>query len=99
MYKRQGLTLRQQPGGSYKISVRTTDKVDACAIAKRLGGGGHVRAAGCELMGNLDNAKAAVLALDGIAVVVNPANTTEDLTVDQIKGIYTGELTTWADVQ
>ena len=44
-------------------------------------------------------AKATVLALDGIAVVVNPANTTEDLTVDQIKGIYTGELTTWADVQ
>ena len=44
-------------------------------------------------------AKATVLALDGIAVVVNPANTTEDLTVDQIKGIYTGELTIWADVQ
>ena len=44
-------------------------------------------------------AKATVLALDGIAVVVNPANTTEDLTVDQIKGIYTGELTTWSDVQ
>lgn len=44
-------------------------------------------------------AQATVLALDGIAVVVNPANTTENLTVDQIKGIYTGELTTWADVQ
>ena len=44
-------------------------------------------------------AKATVLALDGIAVVVNPSNTTDDLTVDQIKGIYTGELTTWADVQ
>ena len=57
-----GLTLRQQPGGSYKISVRTTKHLDASAIAKRLGGGGHVRAAGCELMGNLDNAKAAILA-------------------------------------
>ena len=56
-----GLTLRQQPGGSYKISVRTTDEVDACAIAKRLGGGGHTRAAGCEISGNLDNAKHAVL--------------------------------------
>lgn len=44
-------------------------------------------------------AKATVLALDGIAVVVNPGNTTDDLTVDQIKGIYTGELTTWSDVQ
>ena len=40
-----------------------------------------------------------VLALDGIAVVVNPANTVEDLTVDQIKGIYTGELTVWSDLQ
>ena len=40
-----------------------------------------------------------VLAQDGIAVVVNPANSVEDLTVDQIKGIYTGELTVWSDVQ
>lgn len=40
-----------------------------------------------------------VLAQDGIAVVVNPANTVEDLTVDQIKGIYTGELTVWSDLQ
>lgn len=44
-------------------------------------------------------AVATVLALDGIAVVVNPANPVEDLTVDQIKGIYTGELTVWSDVQ
>ena len=44
-------------------------------------------------------AQATVLALDGIAVVVNPANSTDDLSVDQIKGIYTGELTIWADVQ
>ncbi len=57
-----GITLRQLPGASYKISIRTTDGVDACAIAKRLGGGGHARAAGCELEGNLENAKAAILA-------------------------------------
>ena len=57
-----GLTLRQQPGGSYRISVRTAKGVDACAIASRLGGGGHARAAGCELLGNLDNAKNAILA-------------------------------------
>ena len=44
-------------------------------------------------------AVATVLALDGIAVVVNPANPVEDLTVDQIKGIYTGELTVWSDLQ
>ena len=57
-----GLTLRQQPGGSVRISVRTVKGVDACAIAKRLGGGGHNRAAGCELEGNLENTKDAILA-------------------------------------
>ena len=57
-----GLTLRQQPGGSYRISVRTAKGVDACAIARRLGGGGHTRAAGCELLGDLENAKNAILA-------------------------------------
>ena len=44
-------------------------------------------------------AKATVLAKDGIAVIVSNDNPTDNLTVDQIKGIYTGELTTWADVQ
>ena len=46
-----------------------------------------------------DGAKATVLAKDGIAVIVSNDNPIENLTVDQIKGIYTGELTTWADVQ
>lgn len=44
-------------------------------------------------------AKATVLAKDGIAVIVSNDNPTDNMTVDQIKGIYTGELTTWADVQ
>lgn len=57
-----GITLRQLPSGSYKISVRTMPGVDACAICTRLGGGGHAMAAGCELMGGLDNAKQAILA-------------------------------------
>ena len=39
------------------------------------------------------------IALDGIAVVVNPANTVANLTMDQIKSIYIGETTDWADVQ
>ena len=59
---RVGVTLRQNPSGSYKVSIRTVKGVDACAIARRLGGGGHEQAAGCELEGNLENAKAAVLA-------------------------------------
>lgn len=57
-----GLTFRQQPGGSWRVSIRAARGVDACAIAQRLGGGGHLRAAGCELLGTLDNAKQAVLA-------------------------------------
>ena len=57
-----GITMRQQPAGSYKISVRTELGTDAAAIAAHLGGGGHKQAAGCELLGSLENAKAAVLA-------------------------------------
>ena len=56
-----GLTYRQQRDGSFRISVRTSGNIDACNIARRLGGGGHARAAGCEISGNLDNAKHAVL--------------------------------------
>ncbi len=56
-----GLTLRQQPSGSYRISIRTAKEVDACVIAKRLGGGGHSRAAGCELEGDLENTIEAIL--------------------------------------
>ena len=39
-----------------------------------------------------------VLAYDGIAVIVNPENTVEDLTVEQIAAIYTGEITNWSEV-
>ena len=46
-----------------------------------------------------EGATATVLAMDGIAVVVNPANTVADLSVDQIKSIYTGEATVWSDLQ
>ena len=56
-----GLTLRQQKDGSFKISVRTGHDTNACNIARRLGGGGHPRAAGCEISGNPDNAKHAIL--------------------------------------
>ncbi len=38
------------------------------------------------------------IAMDGIAVIVNKANTVEDLTSDQIKSIFTGETTDWADL-
>lgn len=36
------------------------------------------------------------IAIDGIAVVVNPENTADNLTKDQVKAIYIGGVTTWA---
>ena len=39
-----------------------------------------------------------VLAYDGIAVIVNPANTVEDLDIETIAKIYTGEITNWSAV-
>jgi len=38
------------------------------------------------------------VAIDGIAVVVNPANSVEALTIDQLGKIYRGEITNWKDV-
>ena len=39
-----------------------------------------------------------VLAYDGIAVIVNPENGVEDLTLEDIAAIYTGEITNWKDL-
>lgn len=38
------------------------------------------------------------IAIDGIAVIVNTQNTVDSMTKDQVKKIYSGEYTTWADV-
>ena len=38
------------------------------------------------------------VALDGIAVIVNPANGVENLTVEQIAQIFTGEITDWSEL-
>ncbi len=39
-----------------------------------------------------------LLALDGIAIIVNPSNPVNDLDLDTIAKIYTGEITNWKDV-
>ena len=39
-----------------------------------------------------------IVAIDGIAVIVHPDNDVEDLTTDQLKKIYTGEITNWSEV-
>ena len=38
-----------------------------------------------------------IVAIDGIAVVTDPANTVSDLTKDQLVSIYTGEVTNWSE--
>ncbi len=38
------------------------------------------------------------IALDGIAIIVNNASKVEDLTVDQLKQVFTGEITNWSEV-
>lgn len=39
-----------------------------------------------------------VIAMDGIAVIVNNNSPVEDLTTEQVMNIYTGEYTTWSDI-
>ena len=38
------------------------------------------------------------IAIDGIAVITNSANKVKDLTLDQVKDIYTGKITNWKEV-
>lgn len=39
-----------------------------------------------------------VVAMDGLAVVVNPANPISELTIEQLSAIYSGKVTNWKDV-
>lgn len=45
-----------------------------------------------------EGAQATVIATDGIAVIVNPESAVEDLTADQVKQIFTGEITSWSEI-
>ncbi len=56
-----GVTMREKAKGKYKCSVRTHEPVDASAICAILGGGGHNRAGGCEIIGSYDEAKKKML--------------------------------------
>ena len=43
------ITIRDWPGGASKVSVRSGERFDSCALCARFGGGGHRMAAGCNL--------------------------------------------------
>lgn len=55
-----GVTMRERTDGRFKVSLRTGERADASAIAARLGGGGHRRAAGCTVDGPLAAARETV---------------------------------------
>lgn len=44
-----GITVKQQPDGSYRVSMRAGDHADVSAVAQQFGGGGHVKASGCSV--------------------------------------------------
>lgn len=56
-----GVTLKEGTDGTFKVSVRTHAPIDASAICKPLGGGGHVRAAGCRIRDTKEQAEGLVL--------------------------------------
>lgn len=57
-----GITLKENRENEFKVSLRTYEPLDASAICAKLGGGGHKAAAGCTVLGSLDEAKVKILA-------------------------------------
>lgn len=56
-----GITVKQRDDEVFKLSVRTTEEIDASAFCNKFNGGGHVRAAGCEIRGSLEEVKERVI--------------------------------------
>ena len=52
-----GVTIRETQKGVYKCSLRSYPPVDCTVIAAHFGGGGHIRAAGCTIKGDLEGVK------------------------------------------
>ncbi len=63
-----GAVIKEQKDGSFNISVRTNDPLNASEICAKMGGGGHKNAAGCELSGPLPAVKAILLSHIGEAI-------------------------------
>ncbi len=56
-----GITVREREPGIYKVSLRAADYVDVSAICKQFGGGGHIRAAGCQMKGTQEEIRSRLL--------------------------------------
>lgn len=55
------VTFRELQGGTWKLSVRTGERINATEVCQLLGGGGHAAAAGCTIHGDFAGAKAQIL--------------------------------------
>jgi len=56
-----GVTLKQKTDGTFKVSVRTENGLDASKICAAFGGGGHLRAAGCSFKCSTEEIKQKML--------------------------------------
>ena len=82
-----GVTVSYDPTGSGAGITGATDKTLDIGLSSR--------ALKDEEKNDVDGT---VIALDGIAIIVNKTSKVEDLTVDKLKQMFTGEITNWADV-
>lgn len=87
----------QKVNTNAKVEIQTSDS--SAGMQSAMGGTCDIGMASRELKDEEKNAlKVETIAKDGIAVIVNNANTCDDLTLDQVKSIYTGETTVWSDI-
>ena len=54
---------KETEAGDFKISMRSNERVDVSALCASLGGGGHIRAAGCRLPGPAEAVRSALIDL------------------------------------
>lgn len=76
-----------------EIELQTSDSTTGLQAA--MDGTADIGMASRELKDSEASLSATVIAIDGIAVIVNSENTVDSLTKDEVKAIFTGETTTW----
>lgn len=87
----------QKVNTNAKVEIQTSDS--SAGMQSAMGGTCDIGMASRDLKDEEKSAlKVETIAKDGIAVIVNSANTCDDLTLDQVKSIYTGETTVWSDI-
>lgn len=58
-----GVTIKEKEPGKFKVSMRSAESVNVSELCAKLGGGGHIRAAGCTVEGNLSQVKLKILSV------------------------------------